>query len=156
MLEKLAFVLQPGIEILQSRMDLFDLLDISTIALIMEPFEHEPQILGHHHNKVGHKAERSGHTMPRLGLKFLCHLLEGKLIACQRETLVLESVVLQEDLGRNDADVASRDALERLSLYICVPGREGNFADKVWCKVVEKEHRSQNGPIHRPVFGFLE
>lgn len=93
MLEKLAF-LQPGIKILQPRMDLLELLDIGTVPLVIEPLEHEPQVLGHQHNKVGHETECSRHILPRLSLELLCHLLEGKLITRQGETLVLESIVL--------------------------------------------------------------
>lgn len=108
---KRTFLLNPRLQVHQTRVHLLQLRNVSLVPIAPEPVDHRPELRDHVFQDAAQEPERAIHRLAGLVLKRLGQLLVGELVTSQTVSLLVELLrALEGELGE-DANVLCGDPL---------------------------------------------
>lgn len=151
--------LQPGLEVLHIRLGSLTFLYICCKSRIAEPCEHVTKLFRHPMQRFCQEIVSSWQRFAGRFFKGALELLEGQLVASQRQTLVCVKflVLLKQRLCTEEANIACGNELQLLLCFQSQVETAGkHLAEEVWRKVIEEGDWAQNGPGHVVLFSLRD
>lgn len=115
LLLKLTVLSNPRPEVHQRRMHLPHSLDVRPIPFTPKPIDHRPQLRADQLQRTAQNRPRRRQRLARHIFERLRGLVDGQLVARQPDRLAVVLAGILKRLRGEDADVATRDPLQRLA-----------------------------------------